>query len=76
MTPLQILEKKQAFEIYQTNKEAAKKAAPIGTVKPRIPMKPIMAGPSGKPVMKPKIPMRPVVPKKQDNEDPPNDKPE
>jgi NADH-quinone oxidoreductase subunit I len=76
MTPLQILEKKQAFEVYQTEKEAAKKAAPSAGIKPRIPMKPKMGGPSGKPVMKPKMPMRPVVPKRQDNEDPPNSKPE
>jgi len=76
MTPLQILEKKQAFEIYQSEKEAAKKAAPPAAIKPRIPMKPKMGVPSAKPVMKPKMPMRPVVPKQENKDDAPNNKPE
>lgn len=76
MTPLEILEKKQAFEVYQANKEAAKKAMPSAAARPRIPMKPKMGGPAGKPVMKPKMPMRPVVPKQQDDVNPPNDKAE
>ena len=59
MTPLEILEKKQAFEVYQAQKELAKKEA-SASVKPRI-------------SMTPKMPMRPVMPKKDEDSNNSND---
>jgi len=61
MTPLQILEKKQAFEVYQAQKESEKSRTPSMLAKPRI-------------SMKPKMPARPITSKKDDEE--PKNKPE
>ncbi len=84
MTPLEILEKKQAFEKFSAEKEAAKQAAATsavpGTSKPRIPIKPKVRGGST-PVQqsetekaeepktfRPKVPMKPRVPKPKGND--------
>lgn len=62
MTPLEILEKKKAFEEYQAAKEAAKASAAPSAKKPAVPRpKPVAAtsaekSASKKPVFKPRVP--------------------
>ena len=69
MTPIEILEKKQAFEKYQANKELMKKEAGATSVKPRIPIKPKMSGQAARPVMKPKMTPTPEIVKKENKDD-------
>ncbi len=78
MTPLEILEKKKAFEEYTAKKEAEKKTKVESSPKSKIPIKPKIGGGPAKPAMKPKIsgasaskpkiPIRPRIPKKDDGE--------